>query len=133
MILVIDTSVWVSAMHYEHRASSPVLALESARNRDTIAICTEIEDEIRRILVKKFHWEPAQVEYRLSILLARALRLSISGKIRACRDPNDDMVLECAIAAGAQLIVSGDKDLLVMESYQGIRIVTPSAYLALRA
>jgi predicted nucleic acid-binding protein len=40
------------------------------------------------------------------------------------------MVLECAVVAGAQFIVTGDKDLLVLDSYHGIRIVTPAEFLA---
>ena len=40
------------------------------------------------------------------------------------RDPDDDHVLACALAAQADLIVSGDADLLVLEQFQGIRIVT---------
>jgi putative PIN family toxin of toxin-antitoxin system len=39
-----------------------------------------------------------------------------------CRDPNDDQVLACALAAQADLIVSGDKDLLVLRHYRGIPI-----------
>jgi putative PIN family toxin of toxin-antitoxin system len=41
-----------------------------------------------------------------------------------CRDPDDDAVLACALAAQADLIVSGDADLLVLKQFQGIRIVT---------
>ncbi|MHB8252403.1 MAG: putative toxin-antitoxin system toxin component, PIN family [Acidiferrobacter sp.] len=43
-----------------------------------------------------------------------------------CRDPDDDAVLACALAAQADLVVSGDADLLVLEQFQGMRIVTAS-------
>lgn len=45
--------------------------------------------------------------------------------VGACRDPNDDHVLECAVKSGAQLLVTGDKDLLTVGTFQGIRILTP--------
>jgi putative PIN family toxin of toxin-antitoxin system len=48
-----------------------------------------------------------------------------------CRDPDDDKVLALAIAARAELIVSGDNDLLVLQSFQGIPIVTPAQALVL--
>ena len=41
-----------------------------------------------------------------------------------CRDPDDDAVLACAKAASADLIVSGDQDLLVLQAFEGIQIVT---------
>ncbi|CAH1090963.1 putative toxin-antitoxin system toxin component, PIN family [Candidatus Nitrotoga sp. 1052] len=41
------------------------------------------------------------------------------------RDPDDDAVLACALAAQADFIVSGDADLLVLKQFQEIRIVTP--------
>ena len=47
------------------------------------------------------------------------------------RDPDDDHVLACAITAKADLIVSGDSDLLELKEYQGIRIVTPARALQL--
>jgi predicted nucleic acid-binding protein len=61
------------------------------------------------------------------------LRVTITGVLRACRDPNDDMVLECAVVAGAQVIVSGDKDLLALDPYNGIRIVSPAEFLVLES
>lgn len=129
MIVVIDTSVWISAMHYERRQSPPILALELARNRHIIATCDEIEQEILRILTAKFDWQPTSVQYRLDFFLAKSVHVELKGNIHVCRDPNDDMILECAMLAGAQVIVSGDKDLLVLGSYRGIRIVTPAAFL----
>ena len=131
MIVVIDTSVWVSAMHFEKRQGSPVLALERARYQDRIAICDEIAEEIFGVLTEKFGWEPSAVRSRLSYLLVRSTKVSISGTLHVCRDPNDDMILECAMLAGAQAIVAGDKDLLSLRSYKGIQIATPAEYLAL--
>lgn len=130
MIVVFDTSVWVSAMHFEQRQSPPILALERARNWHTIATCNEIEKEVSRILVGKFGWEPGAVYYRLSFFLAKSVRVAIKSTVHVCRDPNDDMVVECAVISGAQYIVSGDKDLLALDAYSGIRILTPTLFLA---
>ena len=47
------------------------------------------------------------------------------------RDPNDDMILACSVEAKAQYIVSREKDLLVLESFQGIQIVSPEEYMAI--
>ncbi len=44
----------------------------------------------------------------------------------ACRDPDDDEVLALAVAARAELIVSGDSDLLTLKSFQGVPIVSPA-------
>lgn len=50
-------------------------------------------------------------------------------KTRICRDPDDDIVLACAISAKADYIVSGDKDLLVLKAFEGIPIVTAAQAL----
>jgi predicted nucleic acid-binding protein len=49
--------------------------------------------------------------------------------VKECRDPTDDMFLECAALAKADLLVAGDKDLLIPGMYKGTRIITPSEYL----
>jgi len=133
MIVVFDTSVWISAMHFVRRPSSPILALERARNHHVIAICDGIEEEIFRILTQRFGWEPAAVQYRLDFFLAKSIRCVLPGELHICRDPNDDMVLECAVASGAEFLVAGDKDLLVLGAYQDVRIVTSAEFLALSA
>ena len=50
---------------------------------------------------------------------------------RVSRDPDDDHVIACALAAQADAIVSGDRDLLVLERYHDIPIVTPAHALKL--
>ena len=49
----------------------------------------------------------------------------------AVRDPKDRMILACAVGGKADIIVSGDKDLVVLKTYQGISIVTPSDFLGI--
>ncbi|MGD0295207.1 MAG: putative toxin-antitoxin system toxin component, PIN family [Terracidiphilus sp.] len=130
MIVVIDANVWVSALQFGGKHTAPIRAVEKALRRDTLATSQEINAEIRRILVEKFLWSSGETERLITAYFKRAIYVTISGFIRVCRDPNDDMVLECAVLAGAQVIVSGDKDLLVMGSFRGIRIVTPAEFLA---
>jgi putative PIN family toxin of toxin-antitoxin system len=129
MIVVFDTNVWVSALHFALKRGAPRLAIEKAVRECIVAICRPIEDELRRIMTEKFDWEAADVDAAVEAVLPFPLRTNVTGNLHVCRDPNDDMILECAVLAGAQVIVSGDKDLLVMGSYRGIRILTAAEFL----
>ena len=51
--------------------------------------------------------------------------------MRASRDPTDDKFLAAAIEADADFLVTGDKDLLTLEAYRHVRIVTPAAFRSL--
>jgi predicted nucleic acid-binding protein len=53
----------------------------------------------------------------------------ITERIVACRDPTDDKFLELAVSGNADLILSGDKDLLTLHPFRGIPIVTPAAFV----
>ncbi len=128
MIVVIDTNVWISALQFAKRRGTPTLALEKAMGEDVIATCDAIDAEIVRVLTEKFSWEQHRVTSALQVILARGIRVKIRGMVKVCRDPNDDMFLECALAK-ADLLVAGDKDLLTLGAYKGTRIVTPSEYL----
>lgn len=129
MIVVIDTNVWVSGLQFARQRGTPTLALEKAMGEDEIATCDEIDAEISRVLTEKFAWEPRRVAEALAAVMAHTVHVRIRDKVKVCRDPNDDMFLECAALAKAKLIVAGDKDLLTLGSYQEIRIMTPAAYL----
>ena len=98
-------------------------------SEDVIATCDEIDAEIVRVLTEKFSWEQERATSALQAILARGIRIRIRGTVKVCRDPHDDMFLECAVLAKADLLVAGDKDLLTLGAYKGTRIVTPSEYL----
>ena len=68
---------------------------------DVIATCTEIEDEVYRVLTKKFQWHAAYAQTALDTVLARAVRVRLRGTVQVCRDPNDDMFVECALRSQA--------------------------------
>src|SRR5262249_4254721 len=59
-----------------------------------------------------------------------ALQVELSGVVRVCRDPEDDKLLEAAIVGRADCLVTGDQDLLVLDPFQHIPILTPSRFLA---
>jgi putative PIN family toxin of toxin-antitoxin system len=127
--VVIDTNVWISAVQFAKNRGTPTLALEKAMSQDIIASCDEIDAEILRVLVDKFSWERHRATTALEAMQARGVRVTIRGTVKACRDPNDDMFLECAARAKAELLIAGDRDLLALGSYRGTRIITPAEYV----
>jgi putative PIN family toxin of toxin-antitoxin system len=129
VIVVIDTNVWISALQFAKHRGTPTLALERAMSEDVIATCDEIDAEIVRVLTEKFAWEQNRAASALESILARSIRVSIRNEVKICRDLNDDMFLECAAHAKADLLVAGDKDLLTLSRYMGTRIVSPAEYL----
>jgi putative PIN family toxin of toxin-antitoxin system len=127
VIVVFDSNIWISALRF---GGIPMTALRAAFVRHTIASCEEIETEVVRVLNTKFGWDSESAAKTLKGYLDGSLRVQLSGSIQnVCRDPNDDMVLECALVAGATHIVSGDKDLISLKTYSGISILTAREYI----
>ena len=127
MIVVFDSNIWVSALRF---GGVPMAALRTAFVRHTIASCEEIEAEVVRVLNLKFDWDSVSATKTMNGYLDGSLRVQVTARLQnVCRDPFDDMVLECALVAGAAHIVSGDKDLLSLRSYSGISILTAREFL----
>jgi putative PIN family toxin of toxin-antitoxin system len=64
-------------------------------------------------------------------LLSRVTEIvPVTHTVRACRDPRDDKFLELAVNGEATLIVTGDNDLLPLNPFRDIPIITPASYLA---
>ncbi len=98
---------------------------------DVIVACEEIEAEILRTLTTKFDWRRRDALNAIEVILLKGIRVSLSGTLKVCRDPHDDMFLECAELAKAELLISGDKDLLVLGAHKRTRIISPAEYLSL--
>lgn len=99
MIVVVDSGIWISALHF---GGTPLAALEKALTEDHVAICEQIEEEVARVLSKKLGWEIKRVEESLGIYLQNVIRVPVAGTLHgACRDAKDDVIVECAVNAGA--------------------------------
>src|SRR5690348_11920328 len=110
--VVIDANIVVSAAL--RRNSPPHQALALARVHDVICMSDAVEKEIRGVLARpKFQAliTPARCRHILDLLLVSALRAEPRETVHDCRDDKDNQYLELAHASGAEIIVSGDKDL----------------------
>lgn len=65
----------------------------------------------------------------LDALLIESEMVDVTESIQACQDPDDDRILELAVSGGADCIVTGDSDLLVMNPFRGVEILTPAEFL----
>ncbi len=129
MRVVIDTNVFVSAGLKQQ--SVPSMA---ARMVTKTGIILKIEDPERELFVTltRPHLAPLippRFREWLSAVLAGAELVTINDRITACRDPKDDKFLAVAVSGHADLIVSGDADLLALNPFRGIPILTPAAFV----
>jgi putative PIN family toxin of toxin-antitoxin system len=130
VIVVFDSGIWVSAMEF---GGTPLEAVIRAIAQDRFAVCDQIEEEVVRVLTRKFGWAAERVRADLAFYWLDALRVELQGTVTgACRDPKDEPILECAERAEAECIVTGDHDLLSLASYSGIRIIRVRDYLEAR-
>lgn len=129
MMVVVDTGVYVSALVF---GGVPKIALiTSTQPPYQLAVSAEIKAELTETLRHKFAWSAARIHNATEYLWAD-VQWHKPLPIRASRDPNDDHVLGCAVAAKAQFIISGDKDLLVLHPFRKISILTPAKFLLLQ-
>jgi putative PIN family toxin of toxin-antitoxin system len=128
MRVVVDTNVFVSAALKDR--SAPALAVHLVARRGTLLKSAATERQLFEVLERP-RLAPliaSAAREWLARLLATAELVTITERIVACRDPTDDKFLELAVNGGADFIVSGDADLLVLNPFRGIPIITPDRY-----
>ncbi|HEY5345579.1 MAG TPA: putative toxin-antitoxin system toxin component, PIN family [Verrucomicrobiae bacterium] len=127
MRVVFDTNVLVSAFTSIGLCHQ---AYERALTRTDIIIAHRLLDELHRTLVGKMKIEKSLADEILAELadeLEVIKPLPLSKPI--CRDKDDDWVLATALTGHGEIIVSGDKDLLVLKQFQGIKILSPRQFI----
>jgi len=130
---VLDTNIIVSALLFKN--SQPRQALDKARYQGIILMSQSIWLEITDVLTRpKFERYVTSTEKDLFISwLAESVHfIDISQTITACRDRKDDKFLELAVNGNAELIVSGDQDLLILNPFREISIVTVKDFLEMQ-
>lgn len=129
MKLVVDTNVLVSAFLWK---GTPGRLIELAGEKECRLFTSRVLiDELAEVLQRKKLAKQVQATgFTVAQMLRNYQKLATTVTARrlaqqVSRDADDDAVLACALAAQADLIVSGDADLLVLKQFQEIRIVTP--------
>jgi putative PIN family toxin of toxin-antitoxin system len=125
---VFDTNILFSATAWR---GNPFRCVERARAGEVQAVtCPELMEELAEKLELKLGFSPEQSVETLADYLGFLRMVSIPKLLdEVPRDPDDNMVLECAIEGKAQYIVTGDKDLLVLNTFRDIQIVRASDFL----
>ena len=131
---IVDTNILVRATIRPQGTVGPVLS-ELRNGRYVLLYSDALLKEVIEVLGRprlrtKYQIGEERIRAMLDLILLRGEPVWPTRKIEACRDPDDNAVLEAAVAAGADLIVSGDKDLLVLHPFEGIPIVGPADFLA---
>lgn len=129
--VVVDTNVIISGFNFAGSKPAKILDLV-VQGWITNCVSLPIIEETRRILVRKFSWTDREAEAAsqwlsgFSELLNPDFRLSV-----IAHDDQDNRILECALKAGADYIITGDRHLLSLHIYQGVSIVNPATFLKL--
>jgi len=127
---VLDTNIYISGLLFPK--GNPRSILTRAESGEFLIFTSAaIQAETERILLEKFRLSQEEVAFACGKLWRFSLVVEAAVKVEACDDPDDDKVLECALAAKADYIVSGDNDLLRLVAFQGIPIVRVRAFLDL--
>ena len=127
--VVLDSNVYISAFLFGGKPAGVVrLALRgSILVYTSIPILDEVCDVLRR---PKFGLSSSQAFTLIEEIHSLCRIVSSEGPVMAVKeDPDDNKILECALAAGAEVIVSGDSHLLHLKQWRGIKILTPAELL----
>lgn len=131
---ILDTNILVRASIRPQGTVGPVLSeLRDGRYLLLYSdpLLKELIDVLGRPRIRtKYQIGEERIRALLDLILLRGELVVPTRKIDACRDSDDNAVLEAAVAARADVIVSGDEDLLVLHPFEGIPIVGPADFLA---
>jgi uncharacterized protein len=129
--VVVDSNILISAIAFGGKPEDVVRLADRGEIR--LYLSPYILDEVRRILLgPKFSVALSDIEDFLDFLRFTTVRRRAPA-LHVSRDPKDNPILECAVAARADFLVTGDRDLLDLERYEKIRIVTPADFVRQRA
>lgn len=129
--VVPDTSVLISWLIFN--SSTPSLAMRKAQREAFLLASEETLEELHTVLLRP-KFDPAIersirenmfAEYRRNVEI-----ISVITPIHLCRDPRDDKFLALALDGRADILLTGDEDLLALHPFRGTAILSPAAFLA---
>jgi putative PIN family toxin of toxin-antitoxin system len=128
-LLVLDSNIYISALLFGGKPRQIIEAALAGKIR--LAVSAPILEEVQGVLSgSKFQFPAAAAREMITEITALAEAIEPAERITLItEDPADNRILECALASGAEAVVSGDVHLLNLENFRGIPIVSPAACL----
>jgi len=121
--VVFDTNILVSALVFPGGRGEAALR-RVVEEQDQLVVSKPILDELLGILGRKFARDAEELAHAAVFLSELGILVKPRQRLRVVRDGPDNRILECAIAGRGEAIVTGDKALLALREYQGVRILS---------
>ena len=128
MKVVFDTNIYISALVIPNSKAEEAI-IKIIEGSDTLLLSKEIMGEILSVLSIKFHRDREAISHVAFYLSDLARMIKPTRKIRLFKDDPDNRILECAVSGRADVIVTGDKEILKLGEYEGIKIKSLKDYL----
>ncbi|MBN1157557.1 putative toxin-antitoxin system toxin component, PIN family [Candidatus Woesearchaeota archaeon] len=125
--VVLDTNIYVSGVFW--RGSSNQILERAADGDICVFVSTEIIEELKRVLKRDFELKENDIEEIENTILSIAKMVKSSEKVDLVEeDPDDNKIIECAIASNSDYIITKDKHLLRIKQFRNIRILSPDEF-----
>lgn len=127
--VVLDVNVLISALFWK---GAPHQVFRKLLKGEFLSfISPQILDELKEKFLMKFRLPPDRVKEFLEIIVFSSQIIEPKKRLKIIKqDPSDNKIIECAVEAGASFIITGDKHLLNIKEYAGIKIVSPRDFLS---
>jgi putative PIN family toxin of toxin-antitoxin system len=126
--VVFDTNIFISALIFPRSRAQEALA-RIIEGTDHLILSTPILDELLGVLARKFSRDREELA-RVAVWLGELAEwVQPTQHLSVVADEADNRILECALAGEAEVIVTGDKGLLGLGTFEGISVVTLRDYL----
>ena len=125
MVVTFDTNVLLSATLWDGSVAQKLL-FDLIRQNVEIYTTTEILSEYQEVLKRDFDFSDEEVAEILEKVLAFVTLVNPTKRVKVVKeDPDDNMIIECALESNSRYVITYDKHLLNLKEYQGIRIIRP--------
>jgi putative PIN family toxin of toxin-antitoxin system len=128
--VVFDTNIFISALVIPGSLAERAI-LKIIEGKDCLLISKDIIDEVLSVLSSKFGRDGEALSHVALTLSELAEWVSPGRRVKIFRDEPDNRILECAIYGRANLLVTGDKEILQLKEYKGAKIISLKEYLEL--
>lgn len=128
MRVVFDTNILISALVFPGGRGEAALR-RITEERDQLVLSKPILDELLGILARKFSRDAEELAHVAVFISDIATLVRPRRRLAIVKDEPDNRVLECALTGNAEVIVTGDHELLALRHFRGVRLLSLRDYL----